>query len=110
MQVLSNHPVNFILDRPVRLGSPTLREKSYLLDNNIPLQEFDNALFMRDLETNHENSGYSSNFHDLVMNKNIRLIVARSPNIVGVLRMQENLSMIEKIDDYVLFSTHPSGG
>lgn len=112
IQVYSNHPGNFVLDRvPVNVLTTFLREndtESFFLSNQsspYPVDRpfvTDNPRVGYDVEANpltHDSASLAQYLAD----KHIRLVVIRDPRIATLLSQETEFAKIDQVDDYLFY-------
>jgi len=108
MQVLSNHPANFILARLPTEGYGKDTAKSFLLDSNVSMQEIDHTLKEYLIQIDNEEMRYASDFNKFLMSKKIQLLIFKNPKIIALLNSHGTLKFIENIHGYTLYWVCPT--
>ena len=107
MQVMSNHPGNFILDRAGYDGQVdrTMIEESFLLDKNTVPYEVGEIVTNYEAQVNPFSLNPPASLDEYLQDKQIRLVVLRSPELEALLIQQTEFEKLEQVEDYVLYYT-----
>ncbi|HLF26882.1 MAG TPA: glycosyltransferase family 39 protein [Anaerolineae bacterium] len=115
IQVMSNHPANFILDRiPFRILAPVYREpdaESFLLNPNSSPYEIDKSLVKDAIAPWYETqvNPFSLNppisLDQYLADEHIRLAIIKAPRLKALFNQQTDFERIAQIEDYLFYYT-----
>jgi hypothetical protein len=99
MQVMSNHPWNFVLDRDVSRK----KQESFLLDKDSSPVEVTTSYSRFKSQDNPLPPNGTFNSEEYLREKKIRLIVIKDPRLQALLRQQTDFKPIGQSGDYVFY-------
>jgi hypothetical protein len=100
MQVLSNHPRNFILDRSA-YGEPD--RESFLLDKSSAPHEIGTFFTSYDAQVNPFSLDPPSSLDAYLTDKQIRLVIVKDPRLEDLLIQQTEFEKVRQVEDYALY-------
>jgi hypothetical protein len=113
IQVMSNHPGNFILDRiPFSISAPSRRAidtTSFLLDKHSSPYEVDNPFVMDDpapwyeIQVNPFALTPPVGLDEYLADKRVRLVIIKSSELEALLTQQTEFKKINQVGDYLFY-------
>ena len=109
MQVVSNHPGNFILDRdPYGMEVPTgvgfhAERESFILDKNSSPHEVGATFVHYEAQLNPFSLDPSLTLDEYLKNKQVRLVIIRDPRLEALLVQQTEFERIGQVGNYLFY-------
>jgi hypothetical protein len=98
MQVMSNHPGNFVLDRAIQSD-----QESFLLDKNSSPHEIGAFFTSYEERVNPFSLDPSLSLDGYLKNERIRLAIIKDPRLESLLGHQTEFEKIAQVEDYVFY-------
>jgi hypothetical protein len=106
MQVMSNRPGNFIIDRSA-YGEP--ERESFLLDNSSSPHEIGTFFTSYEEQVNPFSLDPPSSLDEYLTNKQIRLVIIKDPRLESLFIQQADFKKIVQVEDYLFYYAVKNG-